>query len=815
LAAVRFLLGAAVRRRWRAWLALSALVALASGLALAGVAAGHRTDTAFARYQAAYGYDAMLLDAAPIPKIANLPQVASARPVQVVGTGTPACGCFSRPVTAYDFTMVEIAPRDLAHIVKLVAGTMPAQSDPHQALVSFTLAQQGAHIGTVVRVPILSASQRGAAISGANPKPAGPTFAFRVVGITAAELEFPAASVPAFDLFPTQAFARFIGPKTFVYPSYFVRLRHGPADLPRFTTQVRKLPANLGMLDMDSEAAAISSSIHPQAVGWWILAGLATLTGIVVVAQALARRAAIEADDTSTLSALGATRPQLVAVGMATTLLIAAAGVTGGVLVAFLLSPFTPLGEARLADPSPGFAFDPYILLPGAIAAIIVVFVLGLWPAIRSARPDRPAETARVARPSRIVALLAGIGAPPSAMIGVRHGLERGRGRTAVPAGPALLGSTLAVTALCATVVFSASLTHLISTPALYGQPFELEFTPFGPASAQLGRLMAGLLRDPAISGITAGAGGIANTTSAAGGDVTITGRTVKAVAGQSLRGPLLFTAISGHLPAAAGQVALGTTTLGQLGVHVGSPVRVTMPRPQGGARTGWYRVVGTTVFPPDSGTGSLGTGALFTVDGLLGTRCAPGPAQQACQLRAVISAGGPFLVRAVPGPRGQAALARLTRAYNQFVSYPAPPTDLVNFGQAVNFPLLFGGLLMLFAAATLMHLLVVSVVRRRWEAGVLKALGFTRWQVAFSLLWQTTTVALVGIAIGVPVGVAAGRIIWRVLASHLGVLPVPVVNTWAIAAVASGTIAIANVLAIGPAVAASRARPATLLRAE
>src|SRR5205807_1206453 len=111
-------------------------------------------------------------------------------------------------------------------------------------------------------------------------------------------------------------------------------------------------------------------------------------------------RATIEADDTATLSAIGATRPQLVAVGMATTLLIAAAGVTGGVLVAFLLSPFTPLGEARLADPFPGFAFDPYILLPGALTAIIVVLALGLRPVIRSARQ---AETARVARPSRIV----------------------------------------------------------------------------------------------------------------------------------------------------------------------------------------------------------------------------------------------------------------------------------------------------------------------------------------------------------------------------------------------------------------------------
>ena len=37
-----------------------------------------------------------------------------------------------------------------------------------------------------------------------------------------------------------------------------------------------------------------------------------------------------------------------------------------------------------------------------------------------------------------------------------------------------MLGSILAVTALCATSVFGASLTHLTTTPALYGQPFDV-----------------------------------------------------------------------------------------------------------------------------------------------------------------------------------------------------------------------------------------------------------------------------------------------------------------------------------------------------
>ena len=120
-----------------------------------------------------------------------------------------------------------------------------------------------------------------------------------------------------------------------------------------------------------------------------------------------------------------------------------------------------------------------------------------------------------------------------------------------------------------------------------------------------------------------------------------------------------------------------------------------------------------------------------------------------------------------------------------------------------------------MFAAVTLVHLLVVSVARRRREAGLLKALGFVRRQVAFAMSWQTTTIALAGIVIGVPAGIAIGRLLWRSLASNLGIVPVPVVTISAIAAVASGTVLIANVLAIGPALAASRSRPASLLRTE
>ena len=80
---------------------------------------------------------------------------------------------------------------------------------------------------------------------------------------------------------------------------------------------------------------------------------------------------------------------------------------------------------------------------------------------------------------------------------------------------------------------------------------------------------------------------------------------------------------------------------------------------------------------------------------------------------------------------------------------------------------------------------------------------------------WQATTIVVVGILIGVPVGLALGRVVWRLFAENLGVFPVTVVNGWLILFIALGALLVANVLSVGPAVIASRSPSATLLRSE
>src|SRR5207247_11081639 len=141
-----------------------------------------------------------------------------------------------------------------------------------------------------------------------------------------------------------------------------------------------------GVEDLDRPAAAITSSIHPQAVGWWVLAALAALAAVAVVGQALARQASAESTDHPALVAVGLSPRQLTAVSMLRTLAVAVAGAAGAMAVAALLSPLAPVGEARLAEPSPGLSLDAAMIGLGALATVAVVLALGVLPAVRTAR---------------------------------------------------------------------------------------------------------------------------------------------------------------------------------------------------------------------------------------------------------------------------------------------------------------------------------------------------------------------------------------------------------------------------------------------
>jgi len=355
--ALCLLLRARLRNR-RALLALCLLVALLSGLVLAAVSAGHRTATAFPRFAAAHGYDAFVITASPSPALAKVPEVTSVTQMRQVAAGAPTCAC-ARPINPAFFNLDEVASADLPRLAKLVAGRMPDPSAPDEVLASFRLQQDaGVGVGTVIHVPLYAAAQQGAVLSGAPVTPAGGTVALRVVGIEASEVEFPFTATPAYSVYTTPAFARQTAGRTVLFPMYFVQLRGGAAAFPAFQARARALGA-VAASDMASAVSAIGASIWPQVFGWWLLAGLIGLAGLVVVAQALARQAAANAEAYGTLAALGASRRQLATAGLTATLLVAVGGAVIGVGLAALLSPLTPVGEARVATCRPGSRSTP------------------------------------------------------------------------------------------------------------------------------------------------------------------------------------------------------------------------------------------------------------------------------------------------------------------------------------------------------------------------------------------------------------------------------------------------------------------------
>ncbi|HUY21141.1 MAG TPA: ABC transporter permease [Acidimicrobiales bacterium] len=799
MSAVRLVFGAELRRRWRSWLTLAVLIAVVGGLVLAAAAAGRRTATAYPRFLSAHGYDYLVFNYSPLPEVARLPEVAAATAVGGPPNAPVTCRC-GRGINDVGFSINDLSPRGFAQTVKLVAGRLPAPSSPDEVLASYNLEQKfGVHIGTVVHTPFFTRAQIPALVQGANLSPAGPTIALHVVGIEVDAAEFSAGTTATYDFWGTPALDRAADPSCTTLErcanSYFVRLRHGAADLPRFTAALSALHPAFTQ-DLDSTSSAVASAIHPQAVGWWVLAVLAGLAALATIGQAIGRQSVVESEEYPTLGALGLPRNGLVALGTARNLVVALAGAVGAVLVAFVLSPLTPVGEARLAEPSTGLSFDTLVLPLGALATVVVVLLLGVWPALRATRVQIGDDQATYARPSVVAARVAATGAPPSAVVGVRHALERGRGAATIPVGTALFGTALAVLGLCATAVFGASLSHLTATPELYGDDYQISFgneAGQGNAAAVLTQLS----HDRSVTGIMLGTRD----------EITVNGTNVFAVVGKAVRGPLLISAASGRVPGANGEIALGATTMRHVGAHIGSVVHVTVQSPTGGSHTAPFRVVGTIPFPSQFGLGGIGTGAAFTMGGYLDAACPAGPAATACRRAYQSDQIFAVLAKVAPGAKGRADATRIIAASQGAGEPPVVPTSLVNFGEAVNFPLILGFMLALFGVATLLHLLVVSVTRRRREMGLLKSIGFLNGQVGATVCWQATTVALVGIVVGIPVGVAVGETVWRAFAANLGAVPVAVVPAGIIVALGAGVLVVANLLAVAPALAAARSK--------
>ena len=617
---------------------------------------------------------------------------------------------------------------------------------------------------------------------------AGPVLHLHVVGIVRRPLDLGETGAPGGLLVLTPGFGRAYAGQIGVFGTRVrIRTENGTSDVARVTRGSRRV---LGQSLFIAQGLAPASQSARNAIdvvsrALWLAGAVIAFAGLVSIAIVLSREIATLSDVLRQLRELGSTRFEVVAAATASTAVIAILGAPLAVAGAFALSPLFPVGVARRADPNVGLHVDWTVAGVSALVLALTILGIGLVAAVRQTRTF---ADERYVRASTLADGAAAAGLRPTFTNGLRLAVDRGRGRAALPVRSATAAAVLAVLGVTAMVVLTSNLAQLISEPTRYGAVWDLavqDITPNTPCGAD----DYGLSNQNSISAVT----------EVCVQNVVLDGRPTTAMAYTDLTGPPIRPAIiAGRAPRNRHEVALGRTTLRALHKHIGDTITAKVR-----AHTLTYQIVGRAAFPTLRRTQLLADGVAFTGGGY-----APLFDQNLFTR---------YFVARIANSANHRAVRRHVDAIPQ-LSPPTPatiPAEIDRLHQIDWIPVALTVLMTSFAALALGHQLVTTVQRRRRDLALLKTSGFVHRQVRATIAWQSTTLAALGLVIGLPLGILAGAAIWQAIAHSLGIAPETTVPISAVALIVVGTVVIANLLALWPAHRAARVSPAAALRGE
>jgi FtsX-like permease family len=776
------------RQRWRSLVVLALLAALAGGVTLAAFTGSRRAGTSFARLLEQVKDPNLVVgtgDEPPDPEIVQ--EIASWPGVevavhQVILVVAPAdkgmlagrdsiAGAL--PVMAGDepvepFLIVEGRPYDERRADELLV---------NEAMRDAIDVEIGDRLSLVSLTPEQVEAGQG---EGDPPSPGGPSQQVTVVGVARVAEDVSDAPDPV--LIVTPAYYERHGPA--IAADHAVGLRVDEDRRQEIEGRVRSLFGDDAViLPGEDFAARIEDGLAVEVNGLRAFALAAGVAGLVALGQALVRQADAMSEQDHARRALGMTSRQLIASAVTAALPVAAGGALLAAAGAVLGGQLAITGLARQAEPDPGPWFDP-VVLPGAIVVGLVVLAVAAGAAWRAAARGPKDERMVPARPSRGARLLAAL--PPPAAVGARMALHTGRGPTALPSGPALAGAAVGVAGVVAALTFGSRVDHLLATPTLWGANYDAIVTTGEDVS--LDETAADrVARDPDVAAVAL-FDGVDLDVHAGGREARVEATTLRAH-----KGTIPPALLEGRGPVAPDEVALGGDALDRLGVGVGDTVEA------GEALA--LRVVGQHLQPAED---SANSGMLVTPEGFEALEGEQGDRG--------------LLVRFAPDVDTDAALDRLRNIGEQvevIVAAQDAPSDVDNLDELGALPLALAAFLALLAAVAAVHALVSATRRRRHDLAVLRVLGFVSGQVHSTLRWQALTVAAVGLAVGVPAGLIAGRRIWSALAGAVGVMDDWTFPWLTVVLAVPVALGVAVLLAIPPGRAAARMSPGQVLRAE
>jgi hypothetical protein len=839
LTAVRYRFGATFRQRWGGYLAIALLVGLVGGIAMGSIAAARRTQSAYPAFLASTNASQLTMSTYGVignssasnyspqltKAIANLPEVklveswVGAPIIPLERDGAPNLNAPLNPAGSVDGLYFN---EDRA---TAVAGRMADPRRPDEFVTTALGARlMGWHVGQVVPMGYYTPTQFGQSGFGTPSVAPQQRLHMKLTGLVVFNnqvIEDDADRLPTYVVFTPALTRTLISSQSVQGTWYALQLAPGTSIAAVEEKLLHLLPSGS---DANFTVTAITETkvehaVRPESIALGVFGAIAALAALAIGALAISRVLGSTEADLSVLRALGASPAATVADGLVGVLGAIVSGALLAVALAVLLSPLSPLGPIRAVYHPPGIAADWTVLGFGLLALIGGLGAIALALAYRGA-PHRVANRSpEPVRDSRLLQAVASSGVPASGAIGVRFALQSGRGRTSVPARSVLVGATLAVVIVTMTLTFSSGLNTLVSRPALYGWNWSYALTSENVVPP---KTLAALGHDRDVAAWS----GYHNLS------VQIDGQTVPALLGNngsSVAPPVL----SGHAVEGDDQVVLGPNTLALLHKRVGDTVTGSFGTPN---TAPLYLppfklvIAGTATLPAIGGASnfadhpSMGTGAV------LSDRFSPAFLHGVQDPDPNLDGPGLVFVRLrndVSTTAGLADMHRLAALSDKvFASDPNAtgdsvqvlgvqhPLEIVNYQSTGATPVILAAGLAGGAIVALALTLIASVRRRRRDLALLKTLGFTAPQLAATIAWQASVVAVVAALIGLPVGIAAGRQLWTFFAQSINAVPEPTVPA-SLFLVGAGLLILANLVALVPARIAAHTPAALALRAE
>ncbi len=772
-------------RRWRSWIVLGLLAGASVGLALAGVAGVRRTERAIPDYvRRAHVPDAAILpndpafDANARADVARLPEVRSTAPF-FIGIGLRVAA-----PEGMEMSLVPLGPRSYPALTGvLVDGRLPNPRRADEMLVNESARDRfDLDIGSYVTLVQPDPKD----LSGIPPEFLRPGLGpirqrVRVVGIS------DSADDRSDSMLSSGFYAKH-RTKLLGFSNEFVTLRHGERDLARLQADVARIAGHPVNVESASELFGIAKLTDVSNVerNGLLLFALAVVLGAgALVGQALVRAVSAGGADLPTWRAIGVDQVTGAAALVLPVVATSVVAMVTAVTVAVLLSPQFPIALTRRYDLGLGFHADWLVLVPGALA--LGVGLLGAaW--IAAAVTLRRRANRRAALPvAARVAVAANLA--PALLIGSRLAVEPGRGHRAVPVRSALVGAIAGVLGVVACLTFRAGIADAVADPARSG----IVWDHFVAAEGEVPpAIQAAIRKDPEVDAVLNARWARA---------VQINDVPTPTFGIRTVSGDIAPVVLAGRAPDGDDEIAMAPTTMDKLGVGIGDEVRVgSVP-----GRT--MRVVGRALLPSTSHT-DYDLSAWIPLDQL--SSVVADAQQSSFEDYLLVRFGADADVPAV-----RQRLTAISEAEGYFEGPAELPTAIQSLGQLRALPFALAAFFGLLAIATVAHALVTTVRRRRYDLAILRSIGFTRRNVRLAIAWQSTLLALAGLIVGVPAGIAVGRVSWRQLAHTFPVAYVAPIALVAILLVVPIAVLIANLVAAGPAHAATRSRPAAVLRTE